>query len=233
MSTRLEELPYWITEMNMGIHCVDSWTERGINLFGNPLVIPPIDIVKQGMKAIKNYHVSNPLTGNGTQNKRHHIFILNQELGIDLELNEVAAFLNGLCEYAYFSFGSGQITFEDNVVSKPLTHIKIKEQLTVNPKNDQVVFTKRSYKNHYFLETVASVTIISIKDWPQYTQLPRNNGVVYAMAFMLARKIKDPFDYCNMPGCIYNFLKEKGSVDKGMKEGIVCQDCLNKLNLNL
>jgi hypothetical protein len=52
----ITKLPEWIVDFDMEI----SWdyigkVSRSINLFNNPIEIPPIEIVKQGKKAIKNY----------------------------------------------------------------------------------------------------------------------------------------------------------------------------------
>ncbi|MBI9016249.1 MAG: leucine-rich repeat domain-containing protein [Phycisphaerae bacterium] len=52
---QFKTLPSWITEMNMDIACQVRSHPQLINLHGNPLEEPPIEIVKQGNAAIKQY----------------------------------------------------------------------------------------------------------------------------------------------------------------------------------
>ncbi|HYV95629.1 MAG TPA: COR domain-containing protein [Chitinophagales bacterium] len=51
----IEKLPSWITDFNMGIEWREHGAARKISIFNDVLKIPPIDIVKQGKQAIKNY----------------------------------------------------------------------------------------------------------------------------------------------------------------------------------
>ncbi len=54
-NNELTKLRPWITNINMQIICQDGWATRDINLFGNPLESPPIEIAAQGREAIRNY----------------------------------------------------------------------------------------------------------------------------------------------------------------------------------
>ncbi len=52
----IKELPTWITDFNMNIQWKNYVYEEGfISFFENPLQTPPIEIVKQGKEAIRNY----------------------------------------------------------------------------------------------------------------------------------------------------------------------------------
>ncbi|MBI9018803.1 MAG: leucine-rich repeat domain-containing protein [Phycisphaerae bacterium] len=55
VNNKLNILPHSITEMDMEILWEDVKLFRGINLHGNPLEEPPVEIVKQGKDAIKQY----------------------------------------------------------------------------------------------------------------------------------------------------------------------------------
>ncbi|MBI9016113.1 MAG: leucine-rich repeat domain-containing protein [Phycisphaerae bacterium] len=51
---KLKVLPQWITQLDMEIVWEDkSYRGKGINVYGNPLEEPPIEVVKQGKAAIK------------------------------------------------------------------------------------------------------------------------------------------------------------------------------------
>ncbi|MBI9016248.1 MAG: leucine-rich repeat domain-containing protein [Phycisphaerae bacterium] len=52
---KIKTLPSSITEMNMEILWEADGVAKGINLYGNPLEEPSIEIVKQGNAAIKQY----------------------------------------------------------------------------------------------------------------------------------------------------------------------------------
>jgi len=51
----IKVLPEWIIDFNMDIHYTNDYKQKGILLYDNPLESPPIEIVKQGKEAIKNY----------------------------------------------------------------------------------------------------------------------------------------------------------------------------------
>ena len=52
----LEKLPSWITNFDLSIDWEAKWGREGfISLFNNPLKVPPVEIVKQGKEAIRNY----------------------------------------------------------------------------------------------------------------------------------------------------------------------------------
>ncbi|MBI9018747.1 MAG: hypothetical protein JEZ07_15950 [Phycisphaerae bacterium] len=52
---QIKALPQWITQLDMEIVWEKDYTGNGINLYGNPLEEPPIEVVKQGKDAIKAY----------------------------------------------------------------------------------------------------------------------------------------------------------------------------------
>jgi len=57
-NNRLTELGEWITELDMEIKWVDGLIGEGINLYGNPLERPPVEIVRKGREAVRNYFES-------------------------------------------------------------------------------------------------------------------------------------------------------------------------------
>ncbi len=52
---RITELPNWITQFNLQITYDHDSSKGKMNLDGNPIINPPLEIVKQGESAIKNY----------------------------------------------------------------------------------------------------------------------------------------------------------------------------------
>ena len=60
--TPIETLPPWILTSKMGIQWKNSWSptkDKGhIILYDNPLKSPPVEIVKQGKEAIRQYFLS-------------------------------------------------------------------------------------------------------------------------------------------------------------------------------
>ncbi len=57
-SNEIEHLPAWIVELGPEIVHEDSYYENGINLYDNPIITPPLEIVKKGKDAIQNYFAS-------------------------------------------------------------------------------------------------------------------------------------------------------------------------------
>jgi DNA-binding protein Fis len=51
----IKNLPRWITEFNMGLLFENGWQDGNITIYDNPLETPPLEIIKQGKLAIKNY----------------------------------------------------------------------------------------------------------------------------------------------------------------------------------
>jgi small GTP-binding protein len=49
---KISHLPREITQLNMAIKCIDRHFLEGINLYGNPLESPPVEIVQQGKEAV-------------------------------------------------------------------------------------------------------------------------------------------------------------------------------------
>jgi small GTP-binding protein len=54
----IEKLPPWITDFNMNIQWSGNDKDGYITLHSNPLKIPPIEIVKQGKEAVRDYFKS-------------------------------------------------------------------------------------------------------------------------------------------------------------------------------
>ncbi|TAK57982.1 MAG: GTP-binding protein, partial [Bacteroidetes bacterium] len=54
-SNPIHHLPEWITDFTVDIFWWKGYKERSIIFFDNPLEQPPIEVVKQGKQAIKNY----------------------------------------------------------------------------------------------------------------------------------------------------------------------------------
>mgnify|MGYP001294409597 CR=1 FL=1 len=55
---KISELPPEILDLNLEIEWEDLSVEKGINLYGNPLEKPPVEIVKQGRDAVVEYFKS-------------------------------------------------------------------------------------------------------------------------------------------------------------------------------
>ncbi|MBW1616095.1 MAG: leucine-rich repeat domain-containing protein [Deltaproteobacteria bacterium] len=51
----IEVLPPWITNFNMEIEWIKDFNSGSISFYDNPLKYPPVEIVKQGKEAVKNY----------------------------------------------------------------------------------------------------------------------------------------------------------------------------------
>ncbi|MCH9023551.1 MAG: leucine-rich repeat domain-containing protein [Planctomycetes bacterium] len=54
-NNEIKEFPEWITELGMEIYYSEGRHEKGINLGKNPLETPPVEIVKQGREAIRDW----------------------------------------------------------------------------------------------------------------------------------------------------------------------------------
>ncbi|MFC1636319.1 leucine-rich repeat domain-containing protein [Planctomycetota bacterium] len=57
-SNRIKKLPVELLELGMEVVWEDYELEGAINLYGNPLESPPVEVVKEGMKAIRDYFKS-------------------------------------------------------------------------------------------------------------------------------------------------------------------------------
>jgi len=52
----IEELPAWITDFNMDFQLKEYGADEGyVNFYDNPLKSPPVEIVRQGKEAVRNY----------------------------------------------------------------------------------------------------------------------------------------------------------------------------------
>ncbi len=54
-NNKITRLPTFIAQWNMEIKWERGYAGYGVNLSGNPLETPPVEIVKQGRKAVRNY----------------------------------------------------------------------------------------------------------------------------------------------------------------------------------
>ena len=55
-SNQITEIPRWLTEKGLEIQIDDEYASGCINLYDNPIENPPIQIVRQGNEAIRNYY---------------------------------------------------------------------------------------------------------------------------------------------------------------------------------
>ena len=110
--------------------------------------------------------------------------------------------------------------------------------------------TEKKYKlqdGYHFSDRKNNLTIISFYNWrhftkktPQYSHrfdLSVNNGLIYLICSLLGEFLHDPKsspkDYCRNKntGCIYDYLYEKGYINKGMVDTRICPDCEKKMQL--
>ena len=54
-NNRIKKLPPELLELGMEVLWEDGWVEKGLNLYGNPLESPPVEFVRQGMEAVREY----------------------------------------------------------------------------------------------------------------------------------------------------------------------------------
>jgi len=55
---KIKKLPAEMVYLQIEIVWKDAWFGKGLNLYGNPLEIPPVEVVKQGTEAVRNYFES-------------------------------------------------------------------------------------------------------------------------------------------------------------------------------
>jgi hypothetical protein len=52
---RLTRLPRELILLNLEFVWIDEMVEKGINLYGNPLRVPPPEVIQQGRQAVIEY----------------------------------------------------------------------------------------------------------------------------------------------------------------------------------
>ncbi|MBI9016129.1 MAG: leucine-rich repeat domain-containing protein [Phycisphaerae bacterium] len=88
-NNKLTILPRWITEMDMNIRWGTGFVVKGINLYGNPLQEPPIDIVMQGKEAIKQYFADKEATAKAGDDVKEAKMIAEERAAYDKALSEI------------------------------------------------------------------------------------------------------------------------------------------------
>jgi len=58
-NNQIAEIPEWLTEKGLEIKIENKYNYNCINLYGNPIQTPPIEIAKQGNEAIRQWYTAN------------------------------------------------------------------------------------------------------------------------------------------------------------------------------
>lgn len=161
-----------------------------------------------------------------------NIISIFQEKTVGIDVNGVVNNLNRICKHLELNNAGDYIEFEESYIEHPISHKKIES--SISKETDQntfiLILTDKPYDNNYFYEEYNNIQIISFYDWDSYTDLSKENGLVYFVADLLAQEIEsDDFSHEEKTGCIYDFLWDKEGIDDGMRQAFMCPDCLKRI----
>ncbi len=158
--------------------------------------------------------------------------VLYKEQTVAIALNELVERLNGLCSGIRFELGSSRFVVPTPIVSHPESHRQIADKLGAEAKEADwvIVATNRRYDNNYFFQAHRNIIPVSFFGWEYLTQLPLNNGLAYMIADFIALRLDNTFRHAETTGCIYDFLVDKRGVDIGMRSGMLCSECLDRVS---
>lgn len=156
----------------------------------------------------------------------------------DLEINkkEFLEFINSKTNHLHFDLYNSEIEFKEEYITKPESFNKLREDFIKKVKDHDRIFcfTDKPYDDNYFFHEYKLLSIYSFYAWHELTNLPKTNGTLYFIIDYLALQV-DPTGYrhLNETGCIYDFLWYKNGIDDGMRQAIICPNCLERLNEHL
>ncbi len=158
--------------------------------------------------------------------------ILYKEQTVAIALNELVERLNGICSGIRFELGGSRFVIPTPVVSLPESHQLIAARLGAEVEGADwvIVATNRRYDNNYFFQSYGAVRPVSFFSWEHLTQLPLSNGLAYFIADFLALSLDNTFRHQKTTGCIYDFLWDKRGIDIGMRSGMLCSECLDRVS---
>lgn len=90
--------------------------------------------------------------------------------------------------------------------------------------------TDKPYDNNHFYDfpqSPQSIVILSLHEWKKLTRLPKENGIVYCIAQLIADRLEIGEAHHKSRGCIQDYLWDKTEIDIGMCSARICPDCLN------
>jgi hypothetical protein len=159
---------------------------------------------------------------------------MNIRLFVDTSMNlrstEIADNLNRLAHAFSFKLGGAKFSVPGFFVVCPHTYEKLNPAIEKESKQDDLVllFTEKPYDNNYFFEARGRRIIVSLSGWDQLTSLSRNNGAVYFICAILARRLEIGGSHREKnTGCIRDFWLDKTGVDAGMRCAFICEKCLH------
>jgi TIR domain-containing protein len=155
---------------------------------------------------------------------------------IDLDIEDLSANLNSVCNNITFSQGITNVNIDTEIIKHPDTHNSVYEQLESEIKEDfkAIIITIKEYDDNYFFKISGNLIILTFYAWEQLTTLPLSNGVVFFIADLLALHIDHSFRHYEdeakpKPECIYDFGWNKTGVDIGMRSSLICPTCIKRI----
>ena len=157
------------------------------------------------------------------------------ENGFDIDKVKLSTFLKQKSPNTDFSVRNENFEFDKDFIQKPNSFSYVKNSIFDDIQYDSVfIFTDKPYEDNYFFHGHENITIFSFYAWSDLTNLSKANGVVYFIVDVLALDLyPSDFRHQEVTGCIYDFLWDKTGVDDGMRQAIICPNCLKRLETNL
>lgn len=151
------------------------------------------------------------------------------ENSLSLDLDCIAQNMTKLAPDLTVVKGRASFIIEGFFISFPSAYKQLSPSiLRESEDSDHVaLFTATPYDNNYFWEELDNKAIISLSGWEHLTTVPLNNGVVFFLCEIIVQHLEIGFRHDENIGCINDFLRDKTSVDLGMKSGTVCSECLS------
>ncbi len=162
-----------------------------------------------------------------------NVILLYKENDLDIDLVQIVAHLNKICNYLIFKVGEEPFELEEKIVTVPWSYKQLEEKYNSSTKNSlrAIFFTEKAYEDGFFFKPRTNdkddnLRIVSFSGWDSLTTLSKNNGAVYFIAMLLALISERPIEHDNT-GCVYDFLAIKNDIDNNMREAKICTSCLN------
>jgi TIR domain len=147
---------------------------------------------------------------------------------LDIDLAALTQLLSQACHATKFTRCRARFDLSGGYIKHPVSYGQLgRAALDESERFELSIFaTATAYQNNYFFQSYGSRTIVSFHDWRSLTDLPVENGFAYMVAAMIVRSFEIGEVHGANTGCVNDFWWEKTGVDRGMRAGYVCGDCI-------
>lgn len=147
-------------------------------------------------------------------------------LGVANALNRVSRSVSfdNLADRPVDQFTARLVNFKDEAARLAKTPVASEYDLLL-------YVTDRQYPDNFFCDEQDGIAVLSFFGWPHLTPLPRENGVAWFLASLLADAVAEVEQHNISTGCLADMLWIKTDIDRCMKQAFVCTACWSQLEI--